>query len=101
MLIMGRFSSIESAQHIFLNPCSPVPSECRAEREYLAYIRKTIKETSFVHVPSEAMKGMLLCFGASHQELSMMETGGIHATLKQDAPPMNHRKSEGLFSLLL
>ena len=57
-------------------------------------MKATLEANSFVHIKGSTMKRMLKYFGASDEDLSLLESGYVHERVARDPHPvMSHRQN--------
>jgi len=67
----------------------------------LKIIKQELEECGFILVPGEIMKSLMMSFGATMEDLTMMEKGYVHENLPRDQQPvMKHRQTAGHRMLL-
>ena len=67
---------------------------CREDEGGLGAIKKTLETHGWVLIPGAEMKKYLIQFGATKEDLWLLESGYIHKKLPQDQQPtMKHRQT--------
>ena len=89
-MISTSLIPVSSLDDINYGACSQM---CRDEEGGLGAIKKTLETNGWVLIPGEEMKKYLKQFGATKEDLWLLESGYIHKKLPQDQQPaMMHRQ---------
>lgn len=67
----------------------------------LERLKQQLEEKHFVWVPGEIYRALLVHFGASEDDLSMMESGIMHMQVQQDIEPTMHFRQIAFHRMLL
>ena len=90
-MISTSLIPISNLDDINYGACSKI---CREEEGGLGAIKKTLETHGWVLIPGEEMKKYLKQFGATNEDLWLLESGYIHKKLPRDqVPAMAHRQN--------